>query len=65
MSFFSYDENGRPVESLTDYQIKSDSTNPFISGNQRSNSYRAYSIDVLNAKSSVTKTTDVQNANVC
>ena len=61
MSFFSYDENGRPVESLTDYQIKSDSTNPFISGNQRSNSYRAYSIDVLNAKSSVTKTTDVQN----
>jgi hypothetical protein len=63
MSFFSYDEKGKPIGSLTDYEIKSDSTNPFITGNQRSNSYRAYSIDVLNAKFPEANTTGEQIAN--
>ena len=58
MSFFSYDEKGRPIGSLTDYEIKSDSTNPFVPGNQRSKSYRAYTVEVVNANSLETKTTD-------
>ena len=48
MSFFSYNERGKPIASLTDYQIQSEATNPFISGNQRSDFYRSYSIKVLN-----------------
>jgi hypothetical protein len=58
MSFFSYDESGRPIGSLTDYLIKSESTNPFVPGNQRSKSYRAYTVEVVNANSLETKTTD-------
>ena len=33
MSFFSYNERGKPIGSLTDYQIESNSINPFITGN--------------------------------
>ena len=43
MSFFSYNERGKPIASLTDYQIQSEATNPFIPGNQRSDFYRSYS----------------------
>ena len=48
MSFFSYDERGKPIGLITDYQINSKSTNPFIVGNQRNDFNRSYSIDVLN-----------------
>ena len=49
MSFISYDERGRPIESLADYLIESDSHNPFISENPRDNGNREYKIDILNA----------------
>ena len=48
MSFISYDERGRPIESLADYLIESDSHNPFISENPRDNGNREYKIDILN-----------------
>lgn len=48
MSFFSYDERGKPIGSLTDFQIQSEATNPFIPGNQRSSYNRNYTIEVLN-----------------
>ena len=48
VSFFSYNGRGKPIGSLTDYQITSKSTNPFIAGNQRSNTYRSYNINVQN-----------------
>ena len=41
MSFFSYNERGKPIGSLTDYQIQSEATNPFIPGNQRSDFNRS------------------------
>ena len=47
MSFFSYNERGKPIGSLTDFQIKSKATNPFIPGNQRSDLSRSYSIEVV------------------
>ena len=52
MSFISYDERGRPVESLADYLINSDSVNPFMSGNKRDSSYRKYQIQINNSPSS-------------
>ena len=48
MSFFSYNERGKPIGSLTDFQIQSKATNPFILGNQRSDLSRSYSIEVVN-----------------
>ena len=57
MSFFSYNERGKPIASLTDYQIQSEATNPFVPGNQRSDFYRSYSIEVLNETPS-TKTNE-------
>ena len=53
MSFFSYNERGKPIASLTDYQIQSEAVNPFIPGNQRSDFYRSYSIEVLNKDPSI------------
>ena len=50
MSFISYDERGRPVESLADYLIQSDSHNPFIAGSPRYDGNRQYKIDILNAR---------------
>ena len=58
MSFFSYNERGKPIGSLTDYQIQSESTNPFIPGNQRSDFNRSYSINVLNESPSTSQNTD-------
>ena len=48
MSFISYDEQGRPIESLADYLINSESVNPFISGNKRYENERDYKVTVLN-----------------
>ena len=48
MSFVSYNEDGKPIESLADYLIMSESTNPFIAGNERLNFERSYSIKILN-----------------
>ena len=48
MSFISYDEKGRPIESLADYLINSESVNPFIPGNKRYESERGYKVTVLN-----------------
>ena len=47
MSFFSYNERGKPIESITDYQIDSKAINPFIPGNNRLDMNRAYSIEVV------------------
>ena len=47
MSFFSYNERGKPIGSLTDFQIQSKATNPFILGNQRSDLSRSYSLFFL------------------
>lgn len=48
MSFISYDEAGKPVESVADYLIKpnNNSGNPFVYGQQRSPSQREYSLNV-------------------
>ena len=56
MSFVSYDEGGRPIESLADYLITSDSQNPFIAGNNRLNFQRSYSINVINESPSSERT---------
>ena len=48
MSFASYDENGKPIESLADYLINSKSVNPFIPGNKRNEKKRDYKITVVN-----------------
>ena len=58
MSFFSYNERGKQIESITDYQIDSKAINPFIPGNNRLDMNRAYSIDVVhdNLKANVANT---------
>jgi hypothetical protein len=48
MSFASYDEKGRPIESLADYLINSKSANPFIPGNKRYENERGYKVTILN-----------------
>jgi hypothetical protein len=52
MSFISYDEAGRPVESVADYLIKpkAGSTNPFIAGADRNAAKREYSLDVVDGR---------------
>ena len=52
MSFISYDEAGRPVESVADYLIKpmAGSTNPFLPGADRTAANREYSLGVVDAK---------------
>jgi len=66
MSFFSYNERGKPIGSLTDFQIQSDAINPFILGNQRSDFSRSYSIEVLNENpsSNVSENIDSFNGNI-
>ena len=58
MSFFSYNERGKPIGSLTDYQIESEAINPFIPGNQRSDFNRSYSINVMNESPLTHQNTD-------
>jgi hypothetical protein len=52
MSLISYDQRGRPVESLADYLIEPNqsdgSVNPFLPGNPRNSAQRSYSVEVLN-----------------
>jgi len=52
MSLISYDERGRPIESLADYLIepsKSDgAVNPYLPGNPRNSNPRNYSVEILN-----------------
>ncbi len=66
MSFFSYNERGKPIGSLTDFQIQSKATNPFILGNQRSDLSRSYSIEVVNKNplSDLSFSTDNPNRNI-
>ena len=59
MSFFSYNERGKPIASLTDYSIQSDSVNPFIPGNQRNDFNRAYTVQIMNENS-----TEILNENI-
>ena len=63
MSFFSYNERGKPIGSLTDFQIQSEATNPFIPGNQRSDFSRSYSIEVLNENPSANISENIDNFN--
>ena len=63
MSFFSYNERGKPIGSLTDFQIQSEATNPFILGNQRSDFSRSYSIEVLNENPSANVSENIDNFN--
>jgi len=50
MSLISYDQRGRPVESLADYLIvpNEGAINPYLDGNSRLNEARSYSVEVLN-----------------
>ncbi len=52
MSFISYDEAGRPVESVADYLIKpkAGSTNPFLAGADRTGTARAYNLGVVDGR---------------
>ncbi len=63
MSFFSYNERGKPIGSLTDFQIQSEATNPFIPGNQRSDFSRSYSIEVLNENPFVNVSENINSFN--
>ena len=63
MSFFSYNERGKPIGSLTDFQIQSKATNPFIPGNQRSDLSRSYSIEVVNENSLTNLNVSLDNPN--
>ncbi len=57
MSLISYDQRGRPVESLPDYLIAPNddadptlkSVNPYVQGNRRDSDNREYSVQVVNA----------------
>ncbi len=53
MSFISYDEAGRPIESVADYLIKpaAGSSNPFVPGADRLAARRDYSLAVVDARS--------------
>ena len=52
MSFISYDDRGRPVQSLPDYMIKpsQSSVNPFREQSQRDSVLRSYQINILNSQ---------------
>lgn len=51
MSLISYDDKGRPVESVADYLIKpkAGSSNPFLPGADRTATQRDYSLEVVAA----------------
>lgn len=50
-SIISYDEGGRPLESLADYLVRPEAgaENPFREGAKRNTRKRGYSVDVVNA----------------
>lgn len=52
MSLISYDEKGRPIESLADYLIlpEEGSVNPFVVGNDRLSPNREYKVEVINGQ---------------
>ena len=52
MSFISYDEAGRPIESVADYLIKpsAGSINPFLPGADRSAKNRDYRLEVVDSR---------------
>jgi len=52
MSLISYDESGRPLESVADYLIKpkAGSTNPFLPGADRTTASRDYSLEVVDSR---------------
>ncbi len=54
-SFISYDERGRPIESLADYLIQPDSgsSNPYLPGINRNAESRSYSVELINAAPAV------------
>ena len=49
-SFISYDERGRPIESLADYLIQPDSTssNPYVLATNRNSENRSYTVELVN-----------------
>lgn len=49
-SFISYDERGRPIESLADYLIQPDSasSNPYLPANNRNSENRSYAVEIIN-----------------
>ncbi|MGI9248057.1 MAG: hypothetical protein ACR2QI_03530, partial [Woeseiaceae bacterium] len=54
-SFISYDERGRPIESLADYLIQPDrdSSNPYLPSKDRNVESRSYSVQLINAAPAV------------
>ncbi len=52
ISFISYDEAGRPIESVADYLIKpkDGSTNPFLAGANRNAEKRDYTLQVVDGR---------------
>ena len=59
MSFISYDEAGRPIESVADYLIKpkAGSVNPYLPGADRSATNRDYSLEVVDGLPETKQTT--------
>ncbi|WP_432720798.1 hypothetical protein R0381_002925 [Jeongeupia wiesaeckerbachi] len=59
MSLISYDEAGRPIESVADYLIKpkAGSTNPFLTGADRNSRARGYSLKVVDSTPDLTQKT--------
>ena len=55
-SFISYDQRGRPIESLADYLIQPDnlSANPYLLATNRNSEDRSYTVELIN------KTPDVE-----
>lgn len=48
MSFASYDQRGRPQDTLPDFLIESENaSNPFVEGHKRNSKQRGYTIEVL------------------
>lgn len=57
MSLISYDGRGAPIEALADYLIQPEdgATNPYVPGNNRNDTKRAYTLDILNTPSPSTR----------
>lgn len=51
ISFISYDERGRPIESVADYLLKPDAgaVNPYLPGADRTGAQRGYRLEVVDA----------------
>ena len=65
MSLISYDGRGAPVEALADYLIQPEegAPNPYVSGNNRKDINRKYTLDILNAPSPRARQEGVRLAN--